>query len=328
MRRIGLILGVLALALGAVGWWITSKQPTSRPAPPITTPGTDNLSGAASNFFKRANRSQWVEGTPQWPQSPFQPEGRTLVDATVEERMTFNENLQAQPAGALLDLWLIEARDKQDALRLDFIADALSEQLRKQDGQAADVVSSIVQYIKDKNQDDFLRWRLVETLGDAATSGTLAVLLDLARSAEAYPDLRPIVLHQIARVGDILWDERFHEELSPLLERARTEAAADEPLVTALSIALAKVGAPTSIEVLVKDVLRGGLTIPEFEQRNDMMAWAAYNALERVRNERSVPVLERALMEGQPGGMDMVASGWALAHMGQPEATKVLLDWA
>ena len=328
MKRIVLAAIALVFVLGVLRWQNGLKKPLR------TSPGTNteaqapSASPTSSNFLRLRQRAQQYENRPLWPTSPFDGQGKTLLDATVDERMEFNKDLRMKSAETLFDLWVVTAQGHQDSLKLDFIANALAVRLRADEGDAAQVVSRIVDFVRDGSQNEFARWHLVETLGEAATPRALQALVDLLHFEDTPRDLESILLRQIARVGDIRWGGRFQEELAPLLEQEWSRAQAREPLLSVLSLALAKIGAPKSVELLLNEVLRGSRTIPEFEQRNDPRAWAAFDALEKIRNVRAIPVLERCLRQSSVGSMELVTSGRALAFMGQPGATSVLIQWA
>jgi hypothetical protein len=303
-------------------WWARPDLLPSRP-----NKAQKEANEAAIAFFNMAGSRAFHFVTPPQPLSSFHRQGRTLTEASVEKRTSLSEQLKGMSVGTLLDLWFLEASKKEDELKLELIASTLSGRLRESNNDEARVLSKISDFIKERNQDDFLRWNLIEALGKAATPGALKVLLELVQSAEVSNELKPYLMSQIGNVGDILWGGTFHQELAPPLEQGWKQAEGDESARNVIAIALAKVGAPSSIEILIKEVAAGGRTISEFGQTSSMSAWEAYGALQFVRNLDSVPTLEAGLAANASGDMIMVASGQALASMGRPEATKALLDW-
>jgi len=96
---------------------------------------------------------------------------------------------------------------------------------------------------------------------------------------------------------------------------------------TSLSMALAKVGATSGVQLLLAEVRAAGPALKDFEERGDVKGWAAYDALDKIRNPGCIQLLNKVLKSSQPGGIDCAATGHALAAMGHPVATQSCLQW-
>lgn len=325
MKRIALALLGLAI-LTFVVWPKADRNLTPTPTPVVTLAKESAKTAAIARPVNRARLSSHAVPNPVWPAFSFQTGGRTLSDADIHERGAFNDQLLQQTPSALFELWLAEADRKNDPLKLEFISNALVFRLRKAELQPEHVLARVEDYILDAQRDAFLRWHLVEALGETATPGALEILLRLAKSPDEL-GLKPIVMRQIARIGDQRWEGCFHDELSPLIEKAWRDPATDPTMQASLSMALAKVGAASGVQMLLAEVRAAGPDLKDFEERGDHKAWAAYDALDKIRNPGCVQLLDQVLKGSQPGGIDCAAAGHALAAMGHPAATQSCLQW-
>lgn len=176
------------------------------------------------------------------------------------------------------------------------------------------------------------RARLAVLLSQTATPSALRALLQ-ALDEPAGSESRPALLSALERIGDYRWNQRFHAELSPLLQSAWQSAGSDARLLSVLAQALAKVGAPEGVDLLLQAVAQSGQSAETLIQQPrasfseaDSRALAAWEALHEVRNPAAVPVLIPGLHQDNP--VLFRASGDALAAMGLPQATSELAQWA
>lgn len=170
---------------------------------------------------------------------------------------------------------------------------------------------------------------LVALLTEVATPAALDILLaEALRGSDT--ELRKTMLDGIREMGDRRWEGRFHPELSPLLAEAWSQADhADAELLTALALSMAKAGAANGVEQLVAAIANSGKTMQEIQHGQDARAHAALNALREVRNPEAIPTLVKWFNSAYSSDdTAFIASGDALAAMGLPEATKILLEWA
>ncbi len=288
-----------------------------------TPAGEPGSTGSTSALRKRTRR---LPPAPAQPVADFQQSEDALVNQPVQARMKYVSELEKRSSGELFDMWLAETKAKTDLLKERFIADGLATRLRDNQADSAGTLSQIKGFLLNESNDDYSRWRLAQMLGQAATAETLEVLLN-ALSSTGQPEMRAWLLAQVVKASQVTWEGRHHEELSEPLQRAWDAADSKSDTLPYLGIALASVGAPKGLDVLFRDITRGGGTISEFEQHADDKAWLALGSLEHVRSSAAIPHLASRLAEGAPDSITTCAAGYCLAAMGQPEATAVLLRW-
>jgi len=249
-----------------------------------------------------------------------------MADQSVEVRIKFAAEMQAKPAAELLDLWLKQAKARNDALKLDFIADALATRLRDTQVDLSAVLQRIRELFLDPNTDEYDRWQLAQILAQAATKDTLAMLLSLLDSTQQ-PESRARLLEQIAKASNNNWSGHYHEDFTDPLANAWKSANAQSDALPALGKALASVGSQDAVALLFSQIQTGGQTINEFEQQADAKAWIAYMSLMSVRNPAALSVLNDQLTTGSADAISTSAAGFCLAKMGISGATEVLLQY-
>jgi len=105
------------------------------------------------------------------------------------------------------------------------------------------------------------------------------------------------------------------EALSPLLEDSYLKMK-DNFYKYGIAIAIANIGAPSGIQLLLKDAIVNG---------NES---APAHALLGTRNLNAIPVLAKGLRNQRSSDVELIVSGNTLAEMGSSEATKVIINWA
>lgn len=162
------------------------------------------------------------------------------------------------------------------------------------------------------------RGKLLNVLGEARTKEALDILIEIATTS---PDagLRATATNDIKSAGAPWGDGKFHEELAPALERVWS-ATQDRLLLMSTAVAMAKVGAPSSIKLLVSSALPGVL-------QGGIRQRAAQEALHDVLNPHAVPVLGALLVDQLPTSATAWLASGTLAGMNAPSAAKSLLEW-
>ena len=170
---------------------------------------------------------------------------------------------------------------------------------------------------------------ITNLLGETATPEAMTILLDEAMSNQDNP-LRPTILETITEMGDEWWDNRFHPELSPSLEKAWNSGLNDQEFINAVATGMAKVGSPSGIKLLLTAITEGGSTLDEINQGQNQQALAAFDAMGEIINRDAAPTLAEEFNKHQSKLNDpvFVASGNALARIGGVEGTKALIAWA
>ena len=260
------------------------------------------------------------------PVVAFAANEEAMADQSVEARIKFAAEMQAKPAQELLDLWLKQAKARNDSLKLDVIADALATRLRDPQVDSSAVLHHIQELFLDPSTDEYDRWQLAQILAQAATRETMATLLSLLASTEEQ-ETRARLLEQIAKAFNNNWSGHYHEDFTDLLANAWKSANAQSDTLPALGNALASVGSQDAMALLFSQIQTGGQTISEFEQQADGKAWIAFMNLSNVRNPSALPILNEQLTAGSADAITTSAAGFCLAKMGIPGATQVLLQY-
>jgi hypothetical protein len=329
MRALIISLVGIALLAVVINWRKSAgTKPPTAASQPTEPPGT-NQPAAVRPMFRKPTFVRRSAIPPELPLARFRtaPADRPLGEASAEERMEYNRALLKQGPSELFALWLNEAGRMNDRLKLEFISDVLSLKLRGTASDTGEVLAAVDQFIQNGENDDYLRCHLLVMLGETATPEALQFLLRHVQSEPEASPLRRVALHQVAGIGDNLWGNRSHPELSPFVEQAWKSAGADEKLQGAAAMAIAKLGTESGVGMLLVEVLNAGATVEEFEQKAGDSAWAAFDALGEVANPACIPMLDSRLQGGAPGSLATVAVGHTLAAMGHPDATRALLKW-
>lgn len=168
---------------------------------------------------------------------------------------------------------------------------------------------------------------LLDLLTEIATPEALAELLALAESGQD-SSLYAFILQAISRIGDNLWDGRFHEELSPILESAwQNPDLTDEKLLHSIGTAIAEVGAPSGIDLLLQSIgSTGRLSGNAASDRSRPPV--AYSLSGKVHNPKATKTLEICLVTS---ASDTPSAEFCIAALGgldTPEATEILLNHA
>lgn len=315
---------------GALNWSPAIADPR------VLHTGEPGQTNDIATMFCKLGFSQWLNDCSGAPSAalpvetaePLQDDPR--FSAELQQRQQNYERWLETPTVQLWPLWR-GLNHGGDTLHRDLLGMALIERLRQ--GDSGGVYEKAREWLPQAAAPLSERARLAVLLGEAETPQAVQTLLAQLREG-GDPALRNAVLSVIARLGDSRWGERFHEELSPSLRNAWRGADNDPALLSALASALAKIGAPGDVALLLQAVEESGL-LPEtlFAAKTplseiDARSRAAFYALDELRNPDAVPVLAAQLQRSTPGAALFQASGGALAAMGLAQAAEALVQWA
>ena len=243
---------------------------------------------------------------------------------TVPQRQEFYDKLLKQPPLKLYRAW-------EDSLASDkgghkgLLEVALADSL-KQSGDSAEakaVYPEAAKFLGDSNESEPDKIRMVKWLGQSGAPEALALLLD--NLGPATKELKFELLRQLAAVGNSRWNRADSERLSALLEVKWKETVTTERpairLLGPLAQALAAVGDPEGIKILLDEVARPG-------GNQDARAMAAFISFKEIRNDAGVSVLAGALPNRPPDSPVLIAAGEGLAGIGNETATIPLIAWA
>lgn len=249
-----------------------------------------------------------------------------LNQASVEERVGFTETLNKKSSRQLFDQWTTLIVSGSDPFRAQFVADALSLKLRS--GSNESTYGKIGEYLVNASVPIEQRQLLLGILGSSGTENSLEILLKLSDLQGIETEIKSTAITTVREIGGVRWDEGYREELSPLLENAWRSNTDNPELRIAIAHALAKVGTPSGVTLLVSYISQHAQTVEEVSNFQNRLLWEMGRALGEITNPNSVPALQNGLRTQDATNVELWTSGTALAHMGRPEAANALLLWA
>jgi hypothetical protein len=163
----------------------------------------------------------------------------------------------------------------------------------------------------------------VKLLGNFGTTHSVEALFEMAsRDDPLARGLRKSVWYAIESIPahDSRQQNRYREELSPILESGLEGTRTDPAFYRAVTQAIALIGTASGTELLLKE-----WQTARSKEEQEVVEFA----LMSTSNPNAVPVLESVLQEDANlvSGVGQVA-GSALASMGDKDATRALLEWA
>lgn len=252
------------------------------------------------------------------PESPPVSVSPALMQPPPETAQAFYDDLLTQSPAVLLEQWQQAIFVPDSAF--DLIQAALARRLREVTDQDPAYVT--LQTLWQQTTSEDVQKLLVSLLKETATPASLDILL--AWSKEPTTNwLKAEILGSISNIGKYQWEERFHPELSPALEMEwfNSNSIQDSEWLLGIATGIASIGTPEGIDLLLQTIANE----PEFPKGQ----WARL-ALEELRNPEAIPVLRDWLKldaQNLENNTAFLASGEALASMGDVQATMVLLQW-
>jgi len=315
------LLGLAAGGIAVGGWWFYANNATVSKAPTIGE--SSQKSGGIEETRAQSDGEYWVVG--ETPGAQIASDGnQALTLETPKARQGYYDELQAMAVMPLWQHWQ-ELLSRGSPMHLMLATPALAQRLQKEGVEG--IYLEAVDLLKNPALSDEQKASVVDLLSRTATKEAMEVLTE-GLSEKGNKTLSFSIEEGIKRAGDQRWNGRFHPELSPALESVWSDAADNPKLQYALALAIAKVGAPSGVEMLLTEIANDGRTVAEILEGDNMRALTALEAMNGVRNPDVLPVLTKWFTNRREDDAAFVASGEALASMGSPEATRILLDWA
>jgi hypothetical protein len=265
--------------------------------------------------------------------NPPTPASGALEDRRrmLNQRREFAQELMRQSPEDLLSrlraLWG-SANQSGRLEKKSAVIGALTTVLRGQDKQSNDAaIQQMGAWLRDTSLSSSIRSEVASILGAIQTPQSVQLLFGEYQQANN-EQIREVLAREIAKTGDDRWAARFHEDLSPALETAWPAAKDDPNLAQAVALALAKVGTPSGVTLLLGEVAGSATTVEGLSELTQPSARAAASALDTVRNPNVVPVLAAGLLGPDTSAVQQYICGSTLAAMGNADATRTLLKWA
>jgi len=244
---------------------------------------------------------------------------RKFVDIGILEQEAIMSEIRKQDLASIFRMWIEARHVDDDLMKQASLGSALAYVMRER-MPSPDLLEQIRAFIADSSNSINERAQLLAALGRAATKESMDVLIQAATTLSD-KQMRQAAFEQIRSAGAYAQrgDGAFHEELSPALEQVWRESQ-DQGLLPSIAVAMAKVGAPSGIELLLSSALDGS--------PNDLRTQVAQRSLlQEVLNPHAVPTLSALLVNQPPtSAASRLASG-ALANMVDAASAKALLNW-
>ncbi len=250
------------------------------------------------------------------------PTSRTLPDVSKE----LSDSESKRPVHTPMQMWQTWA---SGLIRGDYhAAPIISAHLSDSMHQHPDpqVYHKIRQLLTQTDIPDSHKAMTLDLLSELSTPESLTLLIDLAEQSGDSP-LLFFVLQAISRIGENRWEGRFHEELSPVLEKAWSNPKMNnKAFLSAIGRGLSTVGAPKGVESLLSSLLDSDEATTN--ELNRIKQEVALTVIPEITNPNAIEVLSPIMEQAELDTAALEIAGSALANISTPQATEKLIDWA
>ena len=280
-----------------------------------------------ANFGSKADHSASAQSTARNPAAPVpSSSSQTLFhdgissggkhrysDLSFMERNALLRQIEKLSPAEVFKIWREAGESEHDQLKQGDVATKLATVLRNAKSDPA-TIGQLRVFISNPANSSHDRSQLIGVLSAAGTSETVDVLLDTAKSLTD-AQLRVDAIGAVGRIGD----HGSGVDVAPNLERTWTEST-DQNLLIAVAEAMAKTGAPTSIEKLLESSLND--EAPEGSRKI-----AAAAALADVYKNSAVPAVASFLAMHTSSNNATKLAGDILVNIGDQSAAAALVGW-
>jgi hypothetical protein len=305
--RINIVIGVALVSLVGGVFWVVHRGSIT---PPLALPpaGTTPQPVAASHPTQLQNvASNSLPGNSR----------RQFYNMSMQEQDQEMDEIRKLSLPELFQTWIDAWRIDRDLMRQNAISYCLWNAMRRQ-ALSQELYGQMQTFLAESSNSIDERGGLLHVLGEAKTAESLELLIQVANNSTD-AGLKEAAIKGVQSTGVLRGDGKFHEELSPALELVWRDSS-DKYLLNSVATAIAGIGAPSGIRLLLSSALDGG-------QTDRVRSQAAKNALQEVLNPDAVPILSEMLV-GNPPSSDAgkLASG-TLARMNAPASAQSLMNW-
>ncbi len=231
---------------------------------------------------------------------------------------------QTGNALALLEEWLASL-SRNDTSKAGALFQAMIESLHTNPGGNLAFYQRARQILEDGSRDASIKQALIRAMDRAATPAAIKLLAEWCQP-DLPADLKNSAYMAIANTGQYFWDKKSLPFAIPVLQQLWLQS--DDPnMLSAVATALARVGNPESINILMDAALSKSKTMADIEHSSDPRVSAAWSSLQGLRNPEVIPIFQEQLQSSTSSLETSVYAG-LLAGMGQIDATQALLSWA
>jgi hypothetical protein len=314
MNKQKIIMLVIAAALLAIGgaFWLQRKSPSifAHSVGPIDKLPVAAPVASQAQTVVASSQSVAASNTATDSKRPFIKMGVLEANAVVDEIMK-------QDYASIWQSWLDAGRVEHDSPKQDAIASQLGGLLRQRP-PPPEFLKQMREFIDDSSNSNLERGMLLGALQFAETKQTEKVLIEIAASAS--DDVTRSAMGSISMLGTQFGGAN-DEELAPALEQLWRESR-DQTMILSVVKAMAQVGAPSSMELLLTAALAPN-------GQDDLHKKAALYALESVDilNDNAVPPLVARLSSEAPESEASKVASTTLARMSTRSAAQALVTW-
>ena len=303
-----LLLGVVAVLIGLALWPHKKSPPTltpPRPAseasqPAAVAPAPAKLQPAATQPESVPAQSAGVS-----PRRKFAAMGVLEANAIMDE-------IAKQDLPAIFQAMFDAKRVESDSRKQLAIQSVLTTALQAKT-PTPEFLDQMRAFIANRSNSIFERQLLLGALRSAATKETVDLLIEIATTSSD-PEMRKVGLGSVGNLGGA------GEKLSPSLERVWRESD-DQHLLIGAATAMAKIGTPSGIELLLS------ATLVTNEQDHFRSVTARQMLINEVYKSNAVPPLAARLSEQSPTSDAAKLVAPILVKIGDVTAAKAVVSW-
>lgn len=238
---------------------------------------------------------------------------KKVKDMTIREEEAMMAEIKKQDLPAIFQTMLDAERVEHDDLKQMHLQTVFSNALMDKK-PTPEFLEQMYGFISNRANSEFERQLLIGALEAAASKESVDLLLRIANTAP--DDQMRKSASTLAGIGGLGQDG---PELLPMLERTWRETS-NLTLIRSTASAMAKMGAPSGIELLVSAALAT-------DDRDKVRQQTAFYALQGVYKGEAVPPLAARLADQPPTSEAVKLVAPVLARTNGPDGQTALVSW-
>lgn len=312
------ILGVLGLALvAAIALWAHKRTSLRLSRSSNSDNQIESLASVPENVQPAVQQPRSGPPTPILPQpagaSNDLSRPKRFDQMDVFGRRAIKSEIGKQELPAIFKAMLDAERVEHDDLKQMHLQTTFANALRVKK-PSPEFLEQMYGFLVNRANLEFERHLLIGALEEASTKESVDLLLRVAKTA---PDQE--MRGAAATLSGVASSSMNPPELSPMLERTWQETS-NPTLIRSTATAMAKIGTPSGIELLLSAALAT-------DKRDEARQQAAYYALQQTYRHDAVPPLAARLANQPPDSEAVKLVAPVLARIGDATAGKALVDW-
>jgi hypothetical protein len=299
---------VTALVLsGTLLWW--SKKPMS----PLELPTRVDHKQPPIASAIASPQSIPISAEPSITPSPTDAGQKKFVDMPSSECRAIIREIKKKDLVTIFQLFLDAGRMEHDPMKQSAIQGVFTQALKSQQ-LPPDFLEKMRRFVTDKSNSYLERGSIVSAFASAGTKeGTEFVLW--AAAAQPDQELKNGAIGDISYLGSGGDREYLPSKIAPIWNETK-----DVRLLQSVANAMAKEGAPSSIELLFSAALAP-------DGQDDLRRNVAREALQAVYTGNAVPPLAAALEKNPVGSRANTLAFTTLAQIVDKKADQALMGW-